>query len=89
MDIISLPVLGMDCYECSKVIKKTVKKVDGIYNVEVNYMLGTVKVSFDSTKTSKTKIEEAIEKAGYRLAYKNYETVSDKFKKIIYKKEEK
>ena len=77
----------MDCYECSKAIKKMVKKVDGVYNVEVNYMLGTVEVSFDPLKTSKKEIEEAIEKVGYRLAYKTYETMTDKFKKFIYKKD--
>ena len=79
MTKISLPVLGMDCYVCSKTIKKVVKKVDGVYNVEVNYMLGTVEVTFDPIKTSKTEIGVVIEKSGYRLAFKTYETMTDKF----------
>lgn len=82
-----LPVIGMDCYECTKIIKNAVKKIDGVYNVEVNYMLGTVEVTFDPMKTSIKGIEEAIEKAGYHLANKTYETMTNKFKKFIYNKE--
>jgi copper chaperone CopZ len=82
-----LPVIGMDCYGCTKIIKNAVKKIDGVDNVEVNYMLGTVEVTFDPTKTSIKEIEGSIEKAGYRLANKTYETISNKFKKFIYNKD--
>jgi copper chaperone CopZ len=82
-----LPVIGMDCYECTKIIKNAVKKIDGVYNVEVNYMLGTVEVTFDPIKTSIKEIEGAIEKAGYHLANKTYETIANKFKKFIYNKD--
>lgn len=82
----SFPVLGMDCYECSKTIKKAVKKLKGVKSVEINYMLGKVEVDFDPEKVTKIDIEKAVEDAGYKIAYKSYETMTDKSRKFIYKR---
>ena len=83
---VSIPVLGMDCYECSKIIVKTVKKISGVQDVNVNYIMGTVEVNFQPSKTSKAMIEKAIEDAGYKIAYKSYVTMTDKMKSFFLKK---
>jgi len=83
---VSIPVLGMDCYECSKIIVKTVKKISGVQDVNVNYIMGTVEVNFQPSKTSKAMIEKAIEDAGYKIAYKSYATMTDKMKSLFLKK---
>jgi len=80
---VSLPVLGLDCYECSKIISKALSKVDGISYVEVNFMMDKVVVEFDPKKISKEDIEKAIEGLGFQLAYKDYGRRRGKLRKLI------
>jgi Cu+-exporting ATPase len=66
-DKISLPVEGMTCASCSARVERTIKKLDGIKNVNVN--LATEKASFeyDSSVIELSKVEKAVADAGYKL----------------------
>ncbi len=60
-------VKGMHCASCSSVIEKTLKKIDGVQSVEVNYGTEKAKLSFDPAKTSHHDLSGHIELLGYSL----------------------
>jgi Cu2+-exporting ATPase/Cu+-exporting ATPase len=60
-------IKGMHCASCASIIEKTIKKVEGVNLVEVNYGTEAVNLSFDETKTDLNKLSEKIEKFGYSI----------------------
>lgn len=61
-------VKGMHCASCASIIEKTLKKVEGVQSVQVNYGTETAKVTFDETKTGHKHLSEKIEPLGYSFA---------------------
>jgi len=64
---ISARVKGMHCVSCASIIEKVFKKTEGVKAAEVNYGTETIKVSYDSSKTSPHHLSKQIEKLGYSL----------------------
>ncbi len=60
-------VQGMHCASCAHIIEKTLKKVEGVHSVEVNYATEAAKVSHDSAVTSAQDLSKKIEPLGYSL----------------------
>lgn len=60
-------VKGMHCASCAIVIEKTLKKDQGVKNVEVNYGTETAKVSFDPSSTNTDNLSEKVAHLGYSL----------------------
>lgn len=60
-------VKGMHCASCAGIIERTVKKVEGVEYIEVNYGTEKAKVSFDPTKTNVHELSKKIESLGYSL----------------------
>ncbi len=79
----ALPVLGMDCASCVSKIEKELGKLRGVKGARVNYLLGRVVVDYDPREVGLPAIEERIEDLGYRLAYKKYEGILEKIKKVF------
>jgi len=61
--LIMLPTI--QCDTCVETIKSAVEKVQGVQSVSVDLKKKMAHVNFDSTKTSREKIEKAIAAAGY------------------------
>ncbi|MDO8514008.1 MAG: heavy metal translocating P-type ATPase [bacterium] len=61
-------VKGMHCASCASIIEKTLKKVNGVQSVEVNYGTETAKVTFDEAKTNPRHLSQKIEPLGYSLS---------------------
>ena len=61
-------VKGMHCASCASIIEKTLKKVEGVEGVEVNYGTETAKVTFDESKTNHQHLSQKVEPLGYSLA---------------------
>ena len=59
-------LVNSDCSGCATIISKSLKKIEGIRKVGINYVTDKVYVSFDPSKVTSGEIREAIEKAGYR-----------------------
>lgn len=65
---------GLDCASCVPRIEKQLKRVQGIEDARVSYLLNRLCVTFDPSKINRSEIEAAIERLGYRLRYKKYES---------------
>ena len=58
-------VTGMSCSACSSRVEKVVGKLDGVDNVSVNLLTGSMQVEFDEAVTDEEKIIKAVEGSGY------------------------
>ncbi len=58
-------VTGMTCAACQANVTKTVNKLDGISNVEVNLLNGIMRVEFDESVITYSQIIDAVESIGY------------------------
>jgi copper chaperone CopZ len=63
---IVIPVEGMVCYACAATVKRSVKSLAGVIDVEVNLEKRTAKVTYAANKVSAERIAAAIDQAGYR-----------------------
>jgi copper chaperone CopZ len=68
----TIPIIRMDCPTCIPVLEREVLKVEGVQEVRGNYMAKSLKVTFDHTRAQLADIETAVERVGYRIAYKKY-----------------
>lgn len=71
----------MDCPSCVLGIKKGLKRLNGVNDARVNFMMGKVIVTYDPGKLDVPDLEKTIENLGYRIAYKRYESLIDKILK--------
>ncbi|HWT76642.1 MAG TPA: heavy metal translocating P-type ATPase [Mobilitalea sp.] len=58
-------VTGMTCSACSASVEKSVRKLEGVREVNVNLLSGSMKVEFDEAHLDQSRIIEAVEAAGY------------------------
>ena len=58
-------VTGMTCSACSTHVEKSVRKVDGVEDVAVNLLGGSMVVEYDEGKVKDETIIRAVEHAGY------------------------
>lgn len=63
---ISMPVEGMSCGSCVANVKKTVKALDGVQQVEVSLENRTAKITYAKEKVSSEQISRAITQKGYK-----------------------
>ncbi len=62
---ITLKITGMTCVMCVETIKKTLLRLDGIHDVEVNLNSETATVEYDTARVKVADMEKAIRDAGY------------------------
>lgn len=62
---VTLSVTGMTCAACPITIKKALKKVEGVENIEVSLEKKEALVTFDDAKTTVEALLEATKNAGY------------------------
>ncbi|QEH61384.1 hypothetical protein SCHIN_v1c01860 [Spiroplasma chinense] len=65
MQTIKLEVKEIKCQGCANKIIKSVKKIKGVKNIEVNVEAKIVDIEFDNVKASIDKITDAIGKLNY------------------------
>lgn len=61
-----IPISGMTCASCANTIEKSIKKLNGINDVNVNFATEKAKVVYDSSQTRISEIKDTISKAGYK-----------------------
>ena len=65
---ITLPVTGMTCAMCVKNVERSLKRADGVAEVNVNLATERAKVQFDSGKLAASDLVARVEGAGYGVA---------------------
>ena len=65
---VHLPITGMTCANCAANIERSVKKIDGIGDVMVNFANEQAKVSYDPKQVNLDTLVKNVKKAGYDVA---------------------
>ena len=68
---IILPIKGMHCASCAATIEKSLKRVSGVKNANVNFASERASIEFDAEKTKEEDLEKAVEDAGYEVIKSN------------------
>jgi len=71
---IFMNVKGMTCESCNLHVEHEVAKLPGYVDVTADYKTGTVKVKYDSLKSSKKEIIDAVNSTGYKVVDSNAKT---------------
>jgi len=61
-----ISISGMHCASCAVNIEKSLKKIDGVSEVNVNFASQRATIEFDPQKMSPPDLEKAINKIGYK-----------------------
>jgi P-type Cu+ transporter len=80
-EVTELDILGMSCVNCANSIKTYLSKVDGVYNVEVNFTSEIAGIEYDPNKISKGDIITDIRKMGYDVMEEENEDDTEDLKK--------
>lgn len=64
---LSVPVDGMHCASCAMTIQKTLTKLNGVVDCQVNFGNEKAKITFDPDQTNLKDLNKAIEPFGYSL----------------------
>ncbi len=68
----TIPIIRMGCPTCIPLLEKEVAKLEGVETVRGGYITKILRVTFDPEVTQLAEIEAAVERVGYRIAYKKY-----------------
>jgi copper ion binding protein len=63
---VTIPVEGMSCGSCVSNVKRTVKAIDGVKQIDVSLEKREAKVRYISEKVSAQTIQESINEIGYK-----------------------
>ena len=83
LTIKTIPIVRMECPTCIPVLEREVKRLGGVEEARGNYMTKTLKVTYDPDRARLQDIEGAIERIGYRIAYKKYPGIISKIKGLL------
>src|SRR5215208_1254148 len=64
---VSLPVAGMTCAACARVIERTLTRLPGVDAAAVNYATGRASLRFDPSVIALPRIAEAVHDVGYEV----------------------
>lgn len=62
----SIPIAGMTCAACARAVENSIRKLEGVEKVNVNYASEKAQVRFLANKVKIKDLKEAIRKAGYK-----------------------
>lgn len=60
-----MKIKGMSCMHCSARVKRALEELDGVTRAEISLDEGTALIDYDEAKVSVSKMEAAVEDAGY------------------------
>lgn len=80
-EAIELDIVGMNCINCASSIQSYLSKLDGIYNVEVNFSSEIASIEYNPEVISKGDIIKDIRKMGYDVIEEDEEEVVEQQKK--------
>jgi Cd2+/Zn2+-exporting ATPase len=66
-DVVRLSVPEMDCPSCAGKVERSVRRLDGVADVDPRPTTGTLSVTYDGDRTEPGAIADRVERAGYRV----------------------
>lgn len=79
----NIPITRMDCPTCIPLLEREVRRLGGVSEVRGSYMTKTLRVAYDASRVQLAEIEAAIERLGYRIAYKKYPGPLSRFRELF------
>lgn len=79
-----LPIVGMDCSDCTLVIEHSLKRLPGVLDASVSYVAGTLKIEYDSEKIDQAKIRSRLKKLGYEIPATGISAVFRERRELIF-----
>ena len=73
---ISLPVEGMTCASCVARVEKSLKKIDGVEEVNVNLATEKVTLTYKENEASVAQFTKAVGDAGYNLVVPTEDSIT-------------
>src|SRR5262249_16441621 len=67
LQLIEIPVAGLDCKACSLAAYEAIYKLEGVERATASFREGRVTALIDPTKTDRTKLEAALKKRGVEV----------------------
>src|SRR3989339_439503 len=71
---LSLNITGMHCASCAGIIERSLKKIPGVKEANVNFAAEKARVAYDRALVTTGQLVEAVKKAGYRADLAGDET---------------
>jgi len=68
LEILEVPIRGMDCTECTQHVQRAISKLPGVKSAEVFLTSEKAVIRLDSTQVDLQRIRKAVTDAGYSLA---------------------
>ena len=65
---ITLKIEGMECPNCSMILESLEDKLEGLLLIEASYHKGQMKVEFDETKVTISRIKAEVQRLGYQVS---------------------
>ena len=62
----TMKIEGMTCQHCVMRVKKAVEQLPGVSETEV--AIGTARITYDESRAKEQDLEQAVEKAGYKIS---------------------
>ncbi|HEX6977196.1 MAG TPA: heavy metal translocating P-type ATPase [Patescibacteria group bacterium] len=89
MKRVSLPIIGMHCASCARLIEKRLTKTTGVVGANVNYGSEIASVEYDPGVTNEDKLIRAVEQTGYKAIHSagEHDQSPDEIKEEAKKKE--
>ncbi len=63
---LTFPIKGMHCASCVRVLERSLKKVEGVFDANVNLATEKATVFYDENKVSNNHLSSAVSKVGYK-----------------------
>lgn len=79
-----LPIVGMDCSDCTLVIEHGIRRLDGVLDASVSYVSGTLKVDYDTEKTSNAAIKARVKGLGYEVPETGVKAILRERRELIF-----
>jgi Cd2+/Zn2+-exporting ATPase len=80
----SVPIEGMDCSDCARVIEHSLGRMDGVLSVNVNYPAEKMWVEFDNQKVNLASIEKRVRSLGYEIPVEGLQSWYKENREIVF-----
>lgn len=79
-----VPIEGMDCSDCARVIEHSLGRMPGVLNVTVNYPAQKMRVEYDSQEIDRGTIDKRLGALGYAVPAEGLKSFYQKNREIIF-----